>query len=57
MSRFVPIFDMLKAGWIMMKQKFGTIILSHPWLTATCCAEKTTAQRLVQEVAVRLFWD
>jgi len=41
----------------MKKQKLGTKVLSHPWLTATCCAEKIAPQRLVQEVAVRLFWD
>jgi len=40
----------------MKKQKLGTKVLSHFRLTAACCAEKITPQRLVQEVAVRLFW-
>ena len=39
----------------MAKQKLGTKYLSHPWLMATCCAEKITPPRPVQEIAVRLF--
>jgi hypothetical protein len=40
----VGLFDVLKAGKIMTKQKPGTTFLSRLWLTATCCAEKNTAR-------------
>jgi hypothetical protein len=48
-------FWWLKAGKIMMEQKFGTKILSLWWLTAICCAEKSALRTPKKAAALRLF--
>jgi len=47
-------FDVLKAGGIMTKRKFGTF-LGHYRLTGICCAEKIIPPNIQKTNRVRLF--
>ena len=50
----VGLFDVLKAGKIMTKQKFETFSGRY-WLTEICCAEKISPPNFQKTNCVRLF--
>ncbi len=50
----VGLFDVLKAGKIMTKRKFGTF-LGRYRLTEICCAEKISPPDIQKRNRVRLF--
>jgi len=52
----VGLFDVLKEGGIMMKQKFGTL-LGRCWLRGICCAKEISPPDPQKTNRVRLFKD